>query len=91
MTALISISSALFSVVVSVSPACSRFPSFTELYRERIFQPLGLKHTAYDPEGPIAGPHANLDDVGEARGPDSTLPLPRATKRSASPNVQLAT
>lgn len=29
------------------------------LYRERIFGPLGLKHTAYDPHGPIAGPHAN--------------------------------
>lgn len=30
-----------------------------ELYRERIFQPLGLLHTAYDPQGPIAGPHAH--------------------------------
>jgi CubicO group peptidase (beta-lactamase class C family) len=29
------------------------------LYRERIFQPLGLRHTAYDPQGPIAGTHAN--------------------------------
>ena len=29
------------------------------LYRERIFQPLGLRHTAYDPQGPIAGAHAN--------------------------------
>jgi D-alanyl-D-alanine carboxypeptidase len=28
------------------------------LYRERIFQPLGLEHSAYDPQGPIAGPHA---------------------------------
>jgi D-alanyl-D-alanine carboxypeptidase len=28
------------------------------LYRERIFQPLGLKHSAYDPQGPIGGPHA---------------------------------
>jgi D-alanyl-D-alanine carboxypeptidase len=28
------------------------------LYRERIFQPLGLKQTSYDPQGPIAGPHA---------------------------------
>jgi CubicO group peptidase (beta-lactamase class C family) len=26
------------------------------LYRERIFQPLGLRHSAYDPQGPIAGP-----------------------------------
>ena len=29
------------------------------LYRERIFEPLGLRHTAYDPQGPIAGAHAN--------------------------------
>ena len=29
------------------------------LYRERIFRPLGLRHTAYDPQGPIAGAHAN--------------------------------
>jgi D-alanyl-D-alanine carboxypeptidase len=29
------------------------------LYRERIFQPLRLRHTAYDPQGPIAGTHAN--------------------------------
>ena len=28
------------------------------LYRERIFQPLGLHATAYDPQGPISGPHA---------------------------------
>jgi len=28
------------------------------LYRERIFEPLGLRATAYDPQGPIAGPHA---------------------------------
>ena len=29
------------------------------LYRERIFEPLGLHATAYDPQGPIAGPHAH--------------------------------
>jgi len=29
------------------------------LYRERIFQPLRLRHTAYDPQGPIAGAHAH--------------------------------
>ena len=28
------------------------------LYRERIFRPLGLHATAYDPQGPISGPHA---------------------------------
>ena len=39
------------------------------LYRERIFQPLGLHHTAYDPQGPIAGPHAN----GYALADDGTV------------------
>lgn len=29
-----------------------------ELYRERIFAPLGLRETAYDPQGPIGGRHA---------------------------------
>ena len=29
------------------------------LYRERIFEPLGLRATAYDPQGPITGPHAH--------------------------------
>jgi len=28
------------------------------LYSERIFQPLGLTHTSYQPQGQIAGPHA---------------------------------
>jgi D-alanyl-D-alanine carboxypeptidase len=28
------------------------------VYRERIIRPLGLEHSAYDPQGPIAGPHA---------------------------------
>lgn len=28
------------------------------VYRERIIQPLGLGHTAYDPQGDITGPHA---------------------------------
>jgi D-alanyl-D-alanine carboxypeptidase len=39
------------------------------LYRERIFQPLGLKQTSYDPQGPIAGPHAQ----GYGSAPDGTL------------------
>lgn len=30
-----------------------------QLYRERIFQPLGLHRTAFSPQGPIAGQHAN--------------------------------
>ena len=29
------------------------------LYRKRIIEPLGLTHTAYQPQGPIAGPHAH--------------------------------
>jgi CubicO group peptidase (beta-lactamase class C family) len=29
------------------------------LYRERIFEPLELRHTAYDPQGHIEGTHAN--------------------------------
>jgi D-alanyl-D-alanine carboxypeptidase len=32
--------------------------SIESLYRERIFDPLGLEATAYDPQGPIAGVHA---------------------------------
>jgi D-alanyl-D-alanine carboxypeptidase len=31
----------------------------SELYRKRIFGPLGLEATAYDPQGPISGPHAH--------------------------------
>jgi D-alanyl-D-alanine carboxypeptidase len=38
------------------------------LFRERIFRPLGLRNTAYDPQGPISGAHANgyrsTDDGG---------------------------
>lgn len=40
-----------------------------ELYRERIFRPLRLRRTAYDPQGPIAGAHAN----GYALAADGTL------------------
>jgi D-alanyl-D-alanine carboxypeptidase len=36
----------------------------SRLYRERIFEPLGLERTAYDPQGPIAGPHAHGYSVG---------------------------
>ena len=28
------------------------------VYQQRLFAPLGLTHTAYDPQGPIAGSHA---------------------------------
>lgn len=40
-----------------------------ELCREQIFQPLGLEHTSYDPQGSIAGPHAH----GYALAADGTL------------------
>ena len=33
-------------------------------YRDRIFQPLGLTHTSYQPQGPIAGPHAEGYHIG---------------------------
>ena len=32
--------------------------SIESLYRERIFEPLALRNTAYDPQGPITGEHA---------------------------------
>jgi D-alanyl-D-alanine carboxypeptidase len=40
-----------------VAARASRTP-LVDLYRERIVAPLGLERTAYDPQGPIAGPHA---------------------------------
>jgi len=43
--------------------------SIESLYRERIFEPLGLTHTAYDPQGPIGGPHAH----GYSVDPDGRL------------------
>jgi D-alanyl-D-alanine carboxypeptidase len=39
-----------------------------DLYRERIFEPLGLDATAYDPQGPIEGPHSR----GYGIEPDGT-------------------
>lgn len=39
------------------------------LYRDRIFRPLGLRHTAYDPQGPITGAHAR----GYALAADGTV------------------
>jgi D-alanyl-D-alanine carboxypeptidase len=35
-----------------------------DLYRRRIFEPLGLRQTAYDPQGPIRGPHAHGYMIG---------------------------
>ena len=42
------------------------------LYRERIFQPLRLRHTAYDPQGPIAAAHANGYALAADRTPTDT-------------------
>jgi D-alanyl-D-alanine carboxypeptidase len=38
------------------------------LYRERIFEPLGLRRTSYQPQGPIAGPHAEGYSIAEDGG-----------------------
>jgi len=35
------------------------------LYRERIYQPLGITHTSYQPQGPIAGPHTEGYYIGK--------------------------
>jgi D-alanyl-D-alanine carboxypeptidase len=40
-----------------------------DLYRQRIVKPLGLRQTAYDPQGPISGPHAR----GYQTGADGTM------------------
>jgi D-alanyl-D-alanine carboxypeptidase len=43
------------------------------VYRERIFRPLGLRHTAYDPQGPIAGAHAHgYDNAADGTLADTT-------------------
>ena len=43
------------------------------LYREQIFQPLGPKQTSYDPQGPIAGPHAQgISITGDGTLTDTT-------------------
>ena len=39
------------------------------VYRQRIIRPLGLTHTAYDPQGDITGPHAR----GYQVNPDGSL------------------
>jgi D-alanyl-D-alanine carboxypeptidase len=42
--------------------------SMPQLFRELVAQPLGLTQTAWDPQGPIAGPHAR----GYEMRPDGT-------------------
>ena len=43
-----------------------------QLYRDLIFKPLGLKRTAYDPQGPIAGEHARGYSIEGANLTDAT-------------------
>jgi D-alanyl-D-alanine carboxypeptidase len=47
------------------------------LYREWIFHPLGLKQTSYDPQGPIAGSHAQGYGIaGDGTLTDTTTRAP---------------
>ena len=46
------------------------------LYRQRIFQPLGLHDTAFSPQGPIAGQHANGYAASDGRLVDTTTMHP---------------
>lgn len=46
--------------------------SLPALYRTLIFEPLGLDETAYDPQGPIAGPHAQGYLFGAGEPVDTT-------------------
>ena len=50
-----------------IASRAARTP-LAELYRERIVAPLGFERTAYDPQGPIAGPHVQgyMLTVGKA-------------------------
>ena len=41
--------------------------SMSTLFEQRIVAPLGLERTAWDPQGPISGPHANGYAVGPGR------------------------
>ena len=43
--------------------------SIESLYQDRLFEPLALRNTAYDPQGPIAGEHARGYAVAPARQP----------------------
>ena len=38
--------------------------SLPTLYRDRIFRPLGLTHTTYQPQGPVTGSHAEGYQIG---------------------------
>jgi D-alanyl-D-alanine carboxypeptidase len=57
-----------FEVLGQIAVRATGTPLAT-LLRERIFQPLGLGRTAYDPQGPIVGDHARAYAVAQ----DGTL------------------
>jgi D-alanyl-D-alanine carboxypeptidase len=57
-----------FEVLGLVIEKVTRQP-LEAVYRQRIIQPLGLDHTAYDPQGDITGPHAR----GYLVNPDGSL------------------
>jgi D-alanyl-D-alanine carboxypeptidase len=46
-----------FTTLGLVASRVTRKP-IAQMFAERIFRPLGLADTAYDPQGPIRGPHA---------------------------------
>ena len=56
-----------YDILGLVASRAGRKP-LADLYRERIFEPLGLDATAFDPQGPIQGPHAR----GYGIDPDGT-------------------
>ncbi|HEY7197410.1 MAG TPA: serine hydrolase domain-containing protein [Gaiellaceae bacterium] len=55
--------------VLGLIAARAAHASLGELYRTRIFVPLRLERTAYDPQGPIAGPHARGYTMTAGKGP----------------------
>jgi D-alanyl-D-alanine carboxypeptidase len=50
--------------------------SIDTLYDERIFEPLGLRASAYDPQGPIEGDHARGYGLAGGRLTDATAAHP---------------
>jgi len=56
-------------VVLGMVASRATGKSMPTLYRERIFRPLGLQETTWDPQGPITGQHARAYQLR----PDGTL------------------
>ena len=48
----------------------------SQVYRERIFEPLGLRQTSFSPQGPIAGKHAKGYAIVDGRLDDKTANHP---------------